>query len=224
MTSSPDTLTAALSNRGRLSTLSCKQRGICPSCDAKRAAAFAAFLKDEVLENVGHCLITLTLPKMLRVYFMRNRELRCPRLCACRVPIDSKLRSASSSLTSYPSPPAQLTLGTAHEQPSAALAVGMPAILLAATSLIFPILYPSLPSRQRQESAISSTSSPSNPAGELSVALPVGLRLPRAAHARMERSRGLLGSSSVLRLLEPDKGILNAQAVHLLTVSEVFRE
>ena len=37
----------------RLLTLSCKQRGICSSCDAKRAAAFAAFLKDELLSNVG---------------------------------------------------------------------------------------------------------------------------------------------------------------------------
>jgi hypothetical protein len=36
---------------------------------------------------------------------------------------------------------------------------------------------------------------------------------------RVTRSR-----FSALRLLEPDKGILNAQAVHLLTVSEVFRE
>ena len=56
-------------------TLSCKQRGICPSCDAKRAAAFAALLKDELLENVGHCLWTFTIPKMLRPYFMYRREL-----------------------------------------------------------------------------------------------------------------------------------------------------
>ena len=56
-------------------TLSCKQRGICPSCDAKRAAAFAAFLKDELLKNVGHCLWTFTLPKMLRPFFMRHRAL-----------------------------------------------------------------------------------------------------------------------------------------------------
>ena len=57
----------------QLLTLSCKQRGLCPSCDAKRAAAFAAFLKDELLENVGHCLWTFTLPKMLRPFFMRHR-------------------------------------------------------------------------------------------------------------------------------------------------------
>ena len=59
----------------KLLTLSCKQRGLCPSCDAKRAAAFAALLKDEILENVGHSLVTFTLPKMLRGYFRRNREL-----------------------------------------------------------------------------------------------------------------------------------------------------
>ena len=59
----------------KLLTLSCKQRGICPSCDAKRAAAFGAFLKDEILEDVGHSLVTFTLPKMLRVYFMHHREL-----------------------------------------------------------------------------------------------------------------------------------------------------
>ena len=35
----------------KLLTLSCKQRGICPSCDAKRAAAFAALLKDELWET-----------------------------------------------------------------------------------------------------------------------------------------------------------------------------
>jgi len=58
-----------------LPTLSCKQRGICPSCDAKRAAAFAAFLKDQLLENVGHTLFTFTLPKMLQAYFMHHREL-----------------------------------------------------------------------------------------------------------------------------------------------------
>ena len=59
----------------RLVTLSCKHRGVCPSCDAKRAAAFAAFLKDELLENVGHTLWTLTIPKMLRSTFMHHREL-----------------------------------------------------------------------------------------------------------------------------------------------------
>ena len=59
----------------RLLLSSCRQRGICPSCDAKRAAAFAAFLSDEVLEDVPHSMWVFTIPKMLRVYFLHHREL-----------------------------------------------------------------------------------------------------------------------------------------------------
>ncbi len=54
---------------------SCKCRGFCPSCGAKRAAAFAAFLEDELLEDVAHAQWVFTLPKMLRRYFLYNREL-----------------------------------------------------------------------------------------------------------------------------------------------------
>ena len=54
---------------------SCRQRNICPSCDAKRAAAFAAFLHDEVFEDVPHAMWVFTIPKMLRVYFLHHREL-----------------------------------------------------------------------------------------------------------------------------------------------------
>jgi len=59
----------------KLLTLSCKQRGIFPSCDAKRAAAFAAFLKEELLEDVGHAVWSFSIPKMLRPYFLFRREL-----------------------------------------------------------------------------------------------------------------------------------------------------
>ncbi|MGH9463664.1 MAG: transposase zinc-binding domain-containing protein, partial [Vicinamibacteria bacterium] len=59
----------------RLLLFSCRQRGICPSCDAKRAAAFAAFLHDEVFEDVPHVMWVFTIPKMLRVYFLHHREL-----------------------------------------------------------------------------------------------------------------------------------------------------
>jgi len=60
---------------GTIANPELQTKGICPSCDAKRAAAFAAFLQDELLENVGHTLFTFTLPKMLRAYFMHHREL-----------------------------------------------------------------------------------------------------------------------------------------------------
>ena len=54
---------------------SCRGRGLCPSCGAKRAAAFAAFLRDDVLEPVGHCLWTFSIPRLIRPYFMHHREL-----------------------------------------------------------------------------------------------------------------------------------------------------
>jgi hypothetical protein len=54
---------------------SCKGRGLCPSCAAKRGAAFGAFLAEEVVEEVGHTHWIFTIPKMLRPYFMHHREL-----------------------------------------------------------------------------------------------------------------------------------------------------
>jgi len=37
-----------------LLAFSCKGRGPCPCCGAKRAAEFAAFLHDEVVADLGH--------------------------------------------------------------------------------------------------------------------------------------------------------------------------
>jgi len=64
-----------------LLAFSCKGRGLCPSCGAKRAAEFAAFLQDEVVADVGHAQWVLTVPKLLRPYFIHHRELLGP-LCA----------------------------------------------------------------------------------------------------------------------------------------------
>jgi len=58
-----------------LVAFSCKGRGLCPSCGAKRAAATAARLREDVLEPVGHAQWVFTVPKMLRPYFLRHREL-----------------------------------------------------------------------------------------------------------------------------------------------------
>jgi len=58
-----------------LVAFSCKGRGLCPSCGAKRAAELGAFLMDEVVEEVGHAQWVFTIPKMLRVYFFHHREL-----------------------------------------------------------------------------------------------------------------------------------------------------
>jgi len=59
----------------RLLTFSCRTRQMCPSCGAKRGAIFGAFLREEVVEDVGHCQWVFTIPKIIRPYFLRNREL-----------------------------------------------------------------------------------------------------------------------------------------------------
>ena len=58
-----------------LVAFSCKGRGLCPSCGAKRAAETANRLREDVLESVGHTQWVFTVPKMLRPYFLRHREL-----------------------------------------------------------------------------------------------------------------------------------------------------
>ena len=58
-----------------LVAFSCKGRGLCPSCAAKRGAELALFLQDEVLAPVDHVQWVFTLPKMLRPCFLYDREL-----------------------------------------------------------------------------------------------------------------------------------------------------
>lgn len=53
-----------------LVAFSCKGRGLCPSCAAKRASALAALLRDEVLADVGHAQWVFSIPKMLRPGFL----------------------------------------------------------------------------------------------------------------------------------------------------------
>ena len=58
-----------------LISFSCKQRGLCPSCSAKRAVIFAEHLHGEVLEEVAHRHVVFSLPKRLRIYLKFNRKL-----------------------------------------------------------------------------------------------------------------------------------------------------
>ena len=58
-----------------LLAFSCKTRELCPSCAARRAAATAVLLADDVLEEVGHAQWVFVMPKMLRPYFLHHRGL-----------------------------------------------------------------------------------------------------------------------------------------------------
>jgi Putative transposase len=50
-------------------------RYFCPSCHQKRVLQFGAWVADEVLAPVPHRQYVFTVPKMLRVYFRRDRRL-----------------------------------------------------------------------------------------------------------------------------------------------------
>ncbi len=58
-----------------LVAFSCKGRGLCPSCGAKRAAILAEMLQNQILADVPHAQWVFSIPKMLRPYFLHHREL-----------------------------------------------------------------------------------------------------------------------------------------------------
>jgi hypothetical protein len=58
-----------------LIAFSCKRRGLCPSCDAKRALIFAEHLHENVLKPHPHRHLVFSIPKRLRVYFKYDRAL-----------------------------------------------------------------------------------------------------------------------------------------------------
>ena len=58
-----------------LVAFSCKRRGVCPSCGAKRAVKFAEHIFNEVIEDVPHRHTVFTIPKRLRIFFKYDRKL-----------------------------------------------------------------------------------------------------------------------------------------------------
>jgi hypothetical protein len=48
---------------------------LCPSCHAKRLTIWSDWLGEVLLENVPHRMITLTVPKRIRPFFLWDRKL-----------------------------------------------------------------------------------------------------------------------------------------------------
>ena len=65
-----------------LVAFSCKQRGFCPSCCAKRAALWVEFVRERVIRPVPHRHLVFALPKVLRPAFRYRRRL-LPKLALC---------------------------------------------------------------------------------------------------------------------------------------------
>ncbi len=58
-----------------LLAFSCKERCFCPSCHAKRQAAFGEFVTEEILEPVPHRHVVISLPRRLRPFFRARKRL-----------------------------------------------------------------------------------------------------------------------------------------------------
>ncbi len=58
-----------------LLAFSCKRRHFCPSCHQKRVVEFGEWLCMEVLKKVPHRHVNLSIPKILRRYFLYDRKL-----------------------------------------------------------------------------------------------------------------------------------------------------
>ena len=54
---------------------SCRTRGFCPSCHAKRLEQWGEWMREELLLDVPHRQVVFTIPKMLRIFFKYNRRL-----------------------------------------------------------------------------------------------------------------------------------------------------
>ena len=57
---------------------SCRCRGLCPSCSAKRVAIFSELLEHRILADVPHAQWVFSIPKMLRPYFLYRRSGAAP--------------------------------------------------------------------------------------------------------------------------------------------------
>jgi hypothetical protein len=65
-----------------LLTFSCKTRGFCPSCHAKRIEEWGEWMRETLLLDVPHCQVVFAIPKMLRIFFKFKRRLWGD-LCRC---------------------------------------------------------------------------------------------------------------------------------------------
>jgi ribosomal protein S27E len=59
----------------RLLMFSCRTRGFCPSCPAKRLEEWGEWMREELLLNVPHRQVVFTIPRMLRIFFKYKRRL-----------------------------------------------------------------------------------------------------------------------------------------------------
>jgi hypothetical protein len=58
----------------RLLMFSCKTRGFCPSCHAKRIEEWGEWMREKLVLDAPHRQVVFTVPKMLRIFFKYKRQ------------------------------------------------------------------------------------------------------------------------------------------------------
>jgi hypothetical protein len=79
----------------RLLAFSCKGRGVCPSCNARRMAEVAAHLTDEVIPHLPVRQWVLSVPKRLRPFLHQTPEVASAVLAIFLRALRAELRDAS---------------------------------------------------------------------------------------------------------------------------------
>ena len=75
----------------RFVLFSCRSRGFCPSCHAKRIEEWGEWMREELLLDVPHRQVVFTVPKMLRIFFKYKRRLLGD---LCQAAVQALLKSA----------------------------------------------------------------------------------------------------------------------------------
>jgi hypothetical protein len=95
-----------------LLAFSCKRRGFCPSCSAKRSVLWGEFIRNKVLADCPHRHLVFSIPKMFRLFFLYHRKLlsklsRCAWNAICQY--------LEASLSEKLTPAAILSIATAGD-------------------------------------------------------------------------------------------------------------
>jgi hypothetical protein len=85
-----------------LLAFSCRMRGICPSCQAKRSTLFAEWVEASVLLEVPHGHVVFTIPRSLRGLVERERWLHGLMVRAARDVLVAALRAGSGEPDGVP--------------------------------------------------------------------------------------------------------------------------
>ena len=92
-----------------LVSFSCKKRGVCPSCSAKRAVKFAEHLFENIIKGTQSRHIVFTIPKRLRTFLRYDRSLSTVLFSAAWGALNEVLGADGAT------PAAVLTIQTAGE-------------------------------------------------------------------------------------------------------------